>query len=85
MRLHAMFLPGLRGNIYIPKQEGFMKTLIGSVLLFLMVNLSTAQVLKASVTADFGYLPAEEVNNLTELTSNIEDYINNFSWTDDEY
>jgi len=62
-----------------------MKTLIGSVLLFFMVNVSTAQVLKASVTADFGYLPAEEVNNLTELTSNIEDYINNFSWTDDEY
>ncbi len=85
MRLHAMFLHVFRGNIYIPKQEGFMKTLISLLLFVLLVNSSSAQVLKATVTADFGYLPSEEVNNLTELTSNIEDYINNFAWTDDEY
>jgi hypothetical protein len=51
----------------------------------IFVNISQAQVLQASVTADFGYLPAEEVNNLAELSTNIEEYINNFAWTDDEY
>lgn len=62
-----------------------MKTLISSFLLFFMVTSSQAQVLRASVTADFGYLPAEEVNNLTGLTGNIEDFINNYAWTEDEY
>ncbi len=64
-----------------------MKTLISSILLFLLflVNVSNAQVLKAAVTIDFGYLPAEEVNNLKDLATNIQDFINNFAWTDDEY
>ena len=64
-----------------------MKTLISSILLFLLflVNVSNAQVLKAAVTIDFGYLPAEEVNNLQDLATNIQDFINNFAWTDDEY
>jgi len=85
MRLPVMFLPEFRGNIYIPKQEVCMKILTSLFLLILLVNISTAQVLKSKVTADFGYLPAEEVNNLADLTTNIEDYINNFAWTDDEY
>jgi hypothetical protein len=55
------------------------------LILVFFINLSNAQVLKASVNADFGYLPTEEVNNLMDLTTNIEDYINNFAWTDDEY
>jgi hypothetical protein len=51
----------------------------------LVVVPSSAQVLKASLTVDFGLMPAEEVNILDDLGSNIEDYINNFAYTDDEY
>jgi hypothetical protein len=62
-----------------------MKSFIFSLLIFCYSYNSQAQVLKASVKVDFGYLPVEEVQNLDELGANIEDYINNYAWTDDEY
>jgi len=55
------------------------------MLFFIIVLPVRAQVLKARVTVDFGLMPAEEVNFLTDLATNIEDYINNFAYTDDEY
>jgi hypothetical protein len=62
-----------------------MKLLLISLLLFFTTSISNSQVLKATVTIDFGHLTAEEQNNLQDLAANIEDYINNWSWTDDEY
>ena len=62
-----------------------MKFFLTCILIILLVIPSTAQVLKATVTVDFGLMPAEEVNTLQDLATNIEDYINNFAYTDDEY
>jgi hypothetical protein len=62
-----------------------MKIILTCILLFLSSVPSGAQVLKSTVTVDFGLMPAEEVNFLTDLAVNIEDYINNFAYTDDEY
>lgn len=62
-----------------------MKIFLTGILLVLLVIPSKAQVLKATVTVDFGLMPAEEVNILQDLSTNIEDYINNFAYTDDEY
>jgi len=62
-----------------------MKLFLTCFLLFLFIVPSDAQVLKAKVTVDFGLMPAEEVNFLQDLALNIEDYINNFAYTDDEY
>jgi len=62
-----------------------MKILLTCILLLLIALPSSAQVLKSSVTVDFGLMPAEEVNILNDLATNIEDYINNFAYTDDDY
>jgi len=62
-----------------------MKSILFSFFLFCLIHSSQAQVLKASVRVDFGYLPVEEIQKLENLAANIEDYINNYAWTDDEY
>jgi hypothetical protein len=62
-----------------------MKSFIFSLLIFCFIYNSQAQVLKASVKVDFGYLPVEDVQKLQDLGTHIEDYINNYAWTDDEY
>ena len=62
-----------------------MKLILTSMILFILLAVCSGQVLKATVTVDFGLLPAEEKNYLEDLGSNIEDYINNYAWTDDEY
>jgi len=62
-----------------------MKLFIISFLSLLFISTSTAQVLKAKVTIDYGHLPVEEQNYLENLALNIEDYINNYVWTEDEY
>ena len=62
-----------------------MKSILTLVFLLVFVSISSAQVIKANVTVDFGLLPSEETNLLVNLASNIEDYINNYAWTDDEY
>ena len=62
-----------------------MKLFIISFLSLLFMATSAAQVLKAKVTIDYGHLPIEEQNYLVDLALNIEDYINNYVWTEDEY
>jgi hypothetical protein len=62
-----------------------MKLFIISFLSLFFIATSTAQVLKAKVTIDYGHLPLEEQNYLEDLALNIEDYINNYVWTEDEY
>ena len=49
------------------------------------LNLLQAQVLKASVRVDYNHLAYEEQEFLQELYTVIEDYFNNYAWTDDEY
>jgi hypothetical protein len=80
-----MFLLGLTGIMYITKAEVLMKVLFSSIIFLFTVSLSNAQVLRASASIDYEHLPIEDQNNLADLTSNIEDYINNFAWTEDEY
>ncbi len=53
-----------------------MKIFLICLLFLLIVVPTSAQVLKSTVTVDFGLLPAEEVNNLIDLSANIEDYFN---------
>lgn len=62
-----------------------MKSFILSCILFFYFSVANAQVLRSSVSLDIAHLTVEEQNNLTDLATNIEDYINNFAWTDDEY
>lgn len=62
-----------------------MKLFIISFLSLFFIATSTAQVLKAKATIDYGHLPLEEQNYLKDLALNIEDYINNYVWTEDEY
>jgi hypothetical protein len=62
-----------------------MKKLFGATIFLCLFSFCNAQVLKATVSIDFAYLPVEEKNNLEDLARNIEDYLNNFAWTDDEY
>jgi hypothetical protein len=62
-----------------------MKLFIISLLSLFFIATSSAQVLKAKVTIDYGHLPLEEQNYLENLAMNIEDYINNYVWTEDEY
>ena len=62
-----------------------MKSFLFTSILLLLATAGQAQVLKASVSVDYAYLPAEQINNIADLGNNIEDYINNFAWTDDEY
>ena len=57
-----------------------------TILLLLSAALAVnAQVLRASVGIDYAHLAIEDQNILKDLSTNMEDYINNFSWTDDEY
>lgn len=62
-----------------------MKSLLIFLAITCMIFSANAQVLKATVSIDYGTMPAEEINNLEDLTLNVEEYINNFAWTDDEY
>jgi len=44
-----------------------------------------SQVLRTKVTTNYDHLPIEEHKYLENLAMNIEDYFNNYAWTDDEY
>jgi hypothetical protein len=54
------------------------------ILLFLSSSLN-AQILKASVGSDFQHLSYEEQQFLQDFKLTIEDYYNNYAWTEDEY
>lgn len=62
-----------------------MKVTLTLACFLVFISVCTGQVIKANVTVDFGLLPVEEKNLLENLAQNIEDYINNYAWTDDEY
>ena len=54
-------------------------------LLLLFVYAASAQVLRSSVTLNYEHLPLEEHKYLENLAMNVEDYYNNYAWTEDEY
>jgi len=63
-----------------------MKTFISFlVILFTMVFVSQAQVLKATVTVQFSHLPTEEQDDLDTFGDKVEQYFNNYNWVDDDF
>jgi len=44
-----------------------------------------SQVLVVTANVDFDHLPEETHDELAELGTKIEDYLNNYAWTDDEF
>jgi len=62
-----------------------MNKVIFFLIVFCFFNLSFSQVLKVSAGIDFEHLPNEEQQYLKDFTSIVEDYYNNFAWTEDEY
>jgi hypothetical protein len=55
------------------------------ILLLFVTSLCFGQVLKSSVGVSYEHLPLEEHQYLDDLKMQIEDYINNYAWTEDEY
>lgn len=60
------------------------------LLLFILFTVFTlqslsAQVLKATVNVDFTHLPDDQQGNLLQLETKIEQYLNGYSWVEDEY
>jgi hypothetical protein len=62
-----------------------MKFLLISSLLLIFPGLICAQVLRANVELSSDHLPPVEQQYLDNYKNQIEDYFNNYSWTDDEY
>ena len=58
-----------------------------ALLFFLGLTLqpALAQVLRTSVTVNYDHLSLEEHKYLENLAMNVEDYYNNYAWTEDEY
>ncbi len=56
-----------------------------SILILFIPFILNAQVLRVTVNINFDHLPPVEQQFLENFSSQIEDYYNNFSWTDDEY
>lgn len=59
-------------------------SLLISIGLFLL-SITNAQVLKVQTKIDFDHLTSEEQEELRELPDKINDYFNNYAWTEDEY
>lgn len=79
-----MFLHVYHVYIYSIK-GGLMKRVIFIIFVGISIAQLRAQVLKASVKVDFEHLAYEEQQYLQEFSSVIEDYYNNYAWTEDEY
>jgi len=62
-----------------------MKIIIVFTLLLFTAGILNAQVLRASCEVDYQHLIAEEQQFLQDLKLTIEDYYNNYAWTEDEY
>jgi len=62
-----------------------MKIIIVFTLLLFTAGILNAQVLRASCEVDYQHLIAEEQQFLQDLKLIIEDYYNNYAWTEDEY
>jgi hypothetical protein len=52
---------------------------------FLFTCHAQAQVLRASVSVDYQHLPVDEQQYLNTYKNTVEDYFNNYAWTEDEY
>jgi len=62
-----------------------MRFLIPISILMVLFHPVRAQVLRATVTVNYDHLALEEHKYLENLGMNIEDYYNNYAWTDDKY
>ena len=64
-----------------------MKVMIRITLLFLLIFTCQlkAQVVRASVSVDYQHLPIDEQQYLNDYKNSVEDYFNNYAWTEDEY
>ena len=62
-----------------------MRLLVPLFSLFFIFQAVTAQVLRVSATVNYDHLPFEEHKYLENLAMHVEDYYNNYAWTDDEY
>ncbi len=58
---------------------------IGILIVFTFAVFAHSQVLKASVTVQYGHLPTEEQNALSTFAEKIEQYFNGYDWVDDEF
>ena len=59
-----------------------------SIIIFLSLIFITSaysQVLQVQTKVDYRHLPSEEQEELRELADKINDYFNNYAWTEDEY
>jgi hypothetical protein len=61
-----------------------MKSLIPVFILCLFV-ISYSQVIKSTAEISYNHLPLEEHQYIDDLDIQIQDYINNYAWTEDEY
>jgi hypothetical protein len=61
------------------------KTIILFFPIILFVNLTFAQEIDCKVTVDMQNLAAESRENISNFSKNIEDYINNYRWTRDDF
>ncbi len=55
------------------------------LIVFAAAVIGQGQVLKASVTVQYGHLPTEEQNALSTFAEKIEQYFNGYEWVDDEF
>ncbi len=63
-----------------------MKFLVYGILITIFSFFSgQAQVLKVSVQVEMSHLTTDQQDDLIDFTSKIEQYFNNYQWTDDEY
>jgi hypothetical protein len=62
-----------------------MKLCILIFLSFLLIGPALSQVLKVQTKIDFDHLTSEEQEELRDLADKINDYFNNYAWTEDEY
>jgi hypothetical protein len=64
-----------------------MNFLTKSSILFLclLITRISAQVLRTTVEVDYEHLPIDDQQYLKDFKGSIEDYFNNYAWTEDEY
>ena len=62
-----------------------MRFLIPIIIMVILFHPVKALVLRATVTVNYDHLALEEHKYLENLGMNIEDYYNNYAWTDDKY
>lgn len=60
-------------------------TLVTFAIIFLMINFAIAQEIDCNVTLNTENLTAEALENISGFEQRIEDYINNYRWTKDDF